>query len=78
MTVHHCEAELHPDCTGIGVHRHHRRRRSQGGRDDAPNLLWLCAFCHTAVHADPAEAYRRGLLLRSWETPSDVPVRIDL
>lgn len=72
----HCEAELHPDCTGIGHHRHHRKLRRHRDESDA-NTLWLCAFCHTAVHADPAEAYRRGLLLRSWQVPSDVPVRIE-
>jgi len=29
---------------------HHRQFRSQSGDDSEPNLITLCAQCHTAAH----------------------------
>ena len=46
------------------VHRHHRLRRSQGGRNILEHLLHLCDFCHRMVHANPVLAYDRGWMLR--------------
>jgi hypothetical protein len=60
-----CELGISGVCgTGMaGLHRHHRRRRSQGGTNDLSNLIHLCDGCHTYVHAHPAISYSRGWLL---------------
>ena len=56
--------------SGVAIHRHHRLRRSQGGRNELANLLHLCRLCHDTVHAYPAVSYERGWLLRRPLTSS--------
>lgn len=60
------------------VHAHHRKPRSAGRDDSVPNLLALCRACHTHVHANPAESYRCGWLIRrsDFRAPEMVPVRV--
>jgi len=60
-----CVALCSPRCTGRAEHAHHMLRRSQGGRDEADNLVSLCSGCHDFVHANPAWAYEAGFLRRS-------------
>jgi len=50
-------------CQGRGVHAHHKRLRSQGGGHGADNLLWVCAQCHTDIHAHRARAKLDGHIL---------------
>ena len=50
-----CECRTH-------LHCHHIKRRSQGGSDEASNLLVVCARCHQFIHDHPAESRRRGYL----------------
>lgn len=57
-----CEARCSRLCTGIGVHAHHIRRRSQGGDNSLDNLLWVDAMCHDAIHAMPDAARQMGFL----------------
>ena len=57
-----CEARW-GDCQRIGVHAHHRRLRSQGGGHDSENLLWVCPNCHVDIHANPAQAIKKGHIL---------------
>lgn len=57
-----------PLCTGYGIHAHHVIRRSQGGHNNANNLLWVCSMCHRKIHDNPAEALRRGYLRPGGET----------
>jgi hypothetical protein len=52
------------------VHTHHRKLRSQGGGDEPSNLLRVCLECHTWIHANPSDAYARGLLVHSWADPA--------
>jgi 5-methylcytosine-specific restriction endonuclease McrA len=59
---------------GGSLHVHHRIRRSQGGRDVAPNMISLCPGCHKWVHANPYAARRQGLLLGRSADPAQVPV----
>lgn len=45
-----------------GLHCHHVKRRSQGGTDDASNLICLCSFHHSWIHDNPAESRKRGYI----------------
>lgn len=64
-----CEASIDGVCTVRAVHVHHIKPRGRGGSNDLANLADLCSDCHHWVHANPAEANERGLLLHSWEGP---------
>ncbi len=60
----HCEAEFHPDCTGLAAHRHHLKLRRHG---DSVVTIGVCVFCHDLIHREPARAHTAGLLFLSWE-----------
>lgn len=64
-----CEVAIPGVCLGRAANRHHKLRRSKGGTDDRSNTLDLCGSgttgCHGHVHANPAESYARGWLIRS-------------
>jgi len=57
---------------------HHRKLRSHGRDDSLSNLVALHHNCHNlatdSVHLSPGPAYERGLLVRSYEDPSEVPL----
>jgi len=61
-----------------GTNAHHRKNRSQGGKDELSNLLLLCGSgttgCHGYVTEHPAESYEKGWSVRSTATPRDIPV----
>ena len=40
-----------------GTDAHHKTFRSQGGDDDASNLLWLCRHCHDDIHSGRTSRY---------------------
>lgn len=61
-----CEART-PLCTGVGQQTHHRVKRSQGGKADPAILLRICNPCDVYIEANPAEAYEKGWLIRSWD-----------
>jgi len=61
-------------CGRPAIHTHHRKLRSQGGDESAENLLRVCLECHTRIHAEPAEAYANGWLVKSFQNPAEVPV----
>lgn len=48
--------------SGGALDAHHILPRSRGGRDVVSNLRPLHRLCHRAVHANPAEAKRRGFI----------------
>ena len=66
--------------TPVGVHdmeAHHRKLRSQGGRDELVNLVALCSDCHhTQVHAHPERARGEGWIVRSGSDPAAVAVTL--
>jgi len=72
-----CEACGRP-LTDAGVHVHHRKKRSQGGGHDLPNLVALHPDCHViapeSVHQRSAWAYEVGLMVRRGEDPAAVPL----
>ena len=57
--------ECRPGCRDRAQCLHHRLPRSHGGADSVTNLLALSHRHHEHVHANPAESYRNGTLLRS-------------
>ncbi|MER7014528.1 HNH endonuclease signature motif containing protein [Saccharopolyspora sp. NPDC000359] len=89
VVTHRAERHGWPLCercgVALGTNVHHRRPRGAGGSKDPAtntpsNLLLLCGSgttgCHGWVESNRAAAYRHGWLLRSWQVPLDVPVRI--
>lgn len=58
-----CEARFSPDCSGRHDDAHELLPRSGGGAiDDPANVISVCRRCHDAIHDNPAEAMRLGLL----------------
>ena len=56
------------------LHRHHRKLRSQGGTDDAANIMFVTPEQHAWIHANPEKAYELGWLVKSWQEPAEVPI----
>lgn len=54
------------------THKHHRKRRSQGGDDSYGNLIELDPLTHELVHKHPEKAYEYGLLVKSHDDPSGI------
>lgn len=68
-------------CLGEAVDVHHRRVRGMGGSSDPDitgmaNLVSLCRICHDHVHANPAESYETGFLVKTGYDPAGVPLKI--
>lgn len=62
-----CQANT-PACPpGVhrAAHRHHVRLRSQGGGNEASNLIDVCASAHDWIHANPREAAELGFIERA-------------
>lgn len=53
-----------PGCDRSADHFHHRLMRSHGGPGTVENCAHLCQHHHDHVHANPAESYRNGMLVR--------------
>lgn len=55
-----CQIGWDDGCTGAATSVHHRRGR---GRFMLDRSTWVacCHPCHMAAHANPVEAYRRGV-----------------
>lgn len=54
------------------THAHHRKRRSQNGDDSWGNLIELPPEVHELVHRQPEIAYQHGLLVHSYDDPSEI------
>lgn len=58
---------------------HHRKNRSQLGKDNLANAMHLCGSgttgCHGMVTEHPADAYAYGWSVRSGFDPAEVPVK---
>lgn len=46
--------------------QHHKLMRSHGGTDE--HLIGVCRECHNWIHANPAEARKKGYLISYYET----------
>lgn len=58
------------------IHRHHRKRRSQGGDDSPANVIEIPDALHDWIHANPSEATALGLLVPSYGDPAEVTITI--
>jgi predicted restriction endonuclease len=66
-----CGQRLDPDTWEC----HHRKLRSQFGKDELSNLLALCLPCHVLAHSKRrAFGEPNGLIVASWQQPEEVPV----
>lgn len=65
------------ECCGLPldgqVERAHRLKRRDGG-DRLSNVLMLHPRCHAWTHAYPTQAGHLGLILRTHQDPTNVPV----
>lgn len=64
-----CEANT-PACPRrehAGVHCHHVKQRSAGGKHSPENLMLVCEKAHSYIHEHPAESFEKGWLKPSWE-----------
>ena len=63
-----CEIQWDRGCTGRAVDGHEPLTRARlGSILDRSNVLLTCRYCHSSVHANPAEALDRGYLKSSWD-----------
>lgn len=73
-----CEIRIPGVCLMHANNAHHRRNRSQGGRDVLSNLLLACGSgttgCHGYITGHPADARRNGWTTWANDVPRDVPV----
>ncbi len=59
---------------------HHRKPKGMGGTSDEEvaygmaNLISLCRECHSRIHAHPAQSYRDGFLVQSWDNPELIKI----
>ena len=59
---------------------HHRKLRSRGGKDEVSNFVALHHSCHNmdtdSVHFNPAHSRDKGLMVSSWQIPSECPLTL--
>lgn len=59
---------------------HHRKLRSQGGKDDLDNVVALHHECHNlatnSVHLNPEQSYKDGFMVHSWDLPDKTPLNL--
>lgn len=66
-----CQLQWDAGCTGRATDVDEIRSRAAGGSIlDPDNCQTACRHCHQQKHQNPAEAYARGLTLRSYERPA--------
>lgn len=56
-------------CGASGTAVHHRKLRRHGDHS-VPNLVLLCATCHSRVHTRGRWSYETGWLLRAHQDPA--------
>lgn len=59
------------------LHRHHRKLRSQGGKDEPGNIMLVTPEQHDWIHHHVGLSYELGWLVHSWDNPATVPIRAE-
>lgn len=74
---HYCEA-CGQSCWDFALH--HRKLRSQGGKDEVCNLIAVHHACHNlgtdSIHLKPKKAIEKGQIVPSWAEPSEFPLTL--
>ena len=69
---HYCEACGNP-CAEFALH--HRRLKSQGGKDEPCNLIAVHHKCHNlgtdSIHLNPKRSMEMGWIVPSWADPAE-------
>lgn len=59
---------------------HHRKLRSQGGKDAVSNLIAIHNKCHNmgtkSIHNNPKDAQVKGFIVPSWSDPQKYPLHL--
>ena len=59
---------------------HHRKLKSQGGKDEPCNLIAVHHKCHNlgtdSIHLNPAKSVKMGWIVPSWADPSEFPLHM--
>ena len=59
---------------------HHRKLRSQGGKDEPANLIATHHACHNlgthSIHLNPSVAKKNGWIVPSWADPTEYPLTL--
>lgn len=59
---------------------HHRKLKSQGGKDEPCNLIAVHHKCHNlgtdSIHLNPKRSVENGWIVPSWAEPSEFPLRL--
>ena len=71
------------ECCGLPCDEfalHHRRLRSQGGKDEVCNLIAVHHSCHNlgtnSIHNRPGIAKVKGWIVPSWADPAEYPLHL--
>ena len=67
-----CEMWHPPVCLGTAQQFHHRRLRSQGGKDTIECCVHICRACHDFAHDHPRLARENGWIVSAWKEPGGV------
>lgn len=71
-----CGKPLDPNDFAI----HHRKLKSRGGKDEAPNLICLHHRCHNigtkSVHLNPNIATKKGFMVSAYDDPRVIPIQM--
>ena len=66
--------------SGYDFALHHRRLKSQGGKDEVCNLMAVHHKCHNmgtdAIHMNPAKSIEMGWIVPSWAQPAEYPLHL--
>jgi hypothetical protein len=63
-------------CYGTATECHEPLTRARGGSTDDPvNAVCICRSCHNWAHANEGQAWRVGLMLKSWESEDNGHLR---
>ena len=59
---------------------HHRKLRSQGGKDEVANLIAVHSYCHAisskSIHQNPKNSMVKGYIVPGYATPSEYPLHL--